>query len=700
MTQSYNSLAIKKYLILLAILSVGVLLRSIHMGDGFTQTDELNDVYNVLNFAGISPLKWIDPHSYTNQLYHGPLYAALIAFVANIVFLPLLYYLNVPVPINIDILRWEHTTGVYIIEPIFRTVPVIFGIITIFLVFKLGKEFDEKTGLIAAFILTISSWHIYITHLISPHGAISMMTLLSIFLFYKGVKNEDKCLITYASITAGLAIYMNILSLVIPVICVLYLFILKRNILKTLGSAVKVYCLILFIPTLTAVAMGGKWFLAQIKGAVLGASYEPANEWMIVWDPIRGIFQSGEHPLIYWDIFLEYLSLPLLILSAIGLIYSISRVIYHRDDKYILILTYFFIPFILLNTLVAKTPRYPAIILPAIAIFSAIAVVWITRISSRIWKRGKYPIMCAMLTLVLLSQPHLYTLISERYVIAVEEASTVYDPLVAADYINPKITPDDIVLFGGIKLFPWWYIKGNLTPDESLDFSIESRTTNPKYIIIDQIRKELVGTGGGPIWLSGNYGGGEIILVLFNITEKPNYIIRIIGNSSRIGVISHDTTLSDTLIRSGLSADNFNSEFPVDISRYDFIVIDKLNEADRQLLKEHEKVIFLFLENGGRILILNPDVRFIDFLPLKTKAVQIKYISSHFPHIPNDKIFFKGNLSEDITWSGFFYDYNKEYQEIAFSSPAGLFLYENYNLVNVTRDPHTGWPLMDIYERK
>lgn len=701
MSLSYNSLARKKYLILLAIIIViSILLRLPSINSGFSQVDELNDVYNALNIASIPSFEWIDPRNYSNIAFHGPLYAFLIAFIANILFLPVLLFLNIPIPLNNDILHWEHTSGVYIIEPLFRTVSVIFGIIAIFLVFKLGKEFNYATGLTAAFILGVSSWHIYTTYYISPHGALSMITILSLFLFYKGLKEENNRLIIYALVVAGLGVYMNMLAILIPIIFLIYTFIYYRKSISTFNSGIKAYLVVVLFPTLTFIATGGKWFLAQIKGSFLGAAIPPYNDWMILWDPARGAFPSKTYPFLYLNIFLDYLSPVVLILLVTGVVYSALQAIRNKNKLDTLMLIYFIIPLIALNLLTAKTPRYPAIILPAIAILSARALVWFANISAKIWKNFRYPTIYGILILILISQPHLNNFINEKYVIVSKGGGVVYDPLIIADYINPRITQNDTG-FGGTAMIPWWYIRGDSIPDLDLDYSLnKTPPENPKFIIIEQYKRDIQGTGGGPVWLETDYGRGKIKLVSFNVSKNWDYLKKLISEKSAIAIMSSED-LSKELSELNFNFRNIDPENLNAMSNYDTLILYKTSESERNLLNKNNYIINSFLENGGNILVINPDIRYIDFLPIKTKvATQVNKYPGHYDPIPQDKIFFSENVSEDINWTGFFFDYDRRYREIAFSSPVGLFLYENYNLASVIRDPPTGWPLVEIWGRK
>ena len=67
-----------------------------------------------------------------------------------------------------------------------RLLSVIFGVISIFLIYRIAKMlFNQKIGLISAFILAISCFHIYHAQQIRQHSLFTLLTLLSFFFFLK-----------------------------------------------------------------------------------------------------------------------------------------------------------------------------------------------------------------------------------------------------------------------------------------------------------------------------------------------------------------------------------------------------------------------------------------------------------------------------------------------------------------------------------
>ena len=68
---------------------------------------------------------------------------------------------------------------------------VFFGTLSIILVFKIGEAFfNSRTGLIAAFFLSTSSYHLVYSQIARPYVIFSFFTLLSIFFFYKSLQKN------------------------------------------------------------------------------------------------------------------------------------------------------------------------------------------------------------------------------------------------------------------------------------------------------------------------------------------------------------------------------------------------------------------------------------------------------------------------------------------------------------------------------
>ena len=76
-------------------------------------------------------------------------------------------------------------------EVILRLPSVVFGILTIALVYKVGKVFfGAKEGLVGAFLLSISTFHVYYSQEARMYTLLGFLSLLSLFFFYKSIKEN------------------------------------------------------------------------------------------------------------------------------------------------------------------------------------------------------------------------------------------------------------------------------------------------------------------------------------------------------------------------------------------------------------------------------------------------------------------------------------------------------------------------------
>ena len=78
-------------------------------------------------------------------------------------------------------------------EAAIRSLSAIFGIVSIFLMYKVGSElFSQKAGLISSFILSISYFHIFYSQETRGYSLLLMLTLLSFYLFNKVLKSDNQ----------------------------------------------------------------------------------------------------------------------------------------------------------------------------------------------------------------------------------------------------------------------------------------------------------------------------------------------------------------------------------------------------------------------------------------------------------------------------------------------------------------------------
>jgi hypothetical protein len=101
-------------------------------------------------------------------------------------------------------------------EFMLRLSSVIAGIISIFLIYYLGKElFGRRAGLISAFILAISPFHIYYSQEFRMYTFVSLFTILTVFFLKKFIQNGKCSFLLGYVIFHTLNIYFHITTILI-----------------------------------------------------------------------------------------------------------------------------------------------------------------------------------------------------------------------------------------------------------------------------------------------------------------------------------------------------------------------------------------------------------------------------------------------------------------------------------------------------
>ncbi|MFH1397313.1 MAG: glycosyltransferase family 39 protein [Candidatus Omnitrophota bacterium] len=161
-----NKLFTNKYFILFSILFIGIFLR-------------------LYNLTGKSI--WYDEACSLNQAA----YSWNDIFFHNDINHPL------PKPVYFILLKsWAVLSGYN--EFSVRLLSVIFGVISIFAIYKLGKiMFGEKTGLISAFLIAISPYNIYYSQQARYYTLFLILSLTSMFFFIKIITGKESKRILY-----------------------------------------------------------------------------------------------------------------------------------------------------------------------------------------------------------------------------------------------------------------------------------------------------------------------------------------------------------------------------------------------------------------------------------------------------------------------------------------------------------------------
>jgi len=110
---------------------------------------------------------------------------------------------------------------------------VVWGILTVLMAYYLAKELfkKEEVGLLAAFFLAISPWHIFLSRYAHEAIPAPFFSSLGIFLLLKGLKNKKFFIMS--AIPLALALYSySVTKVFIPLLLIIFLIIYRKEIIK------------------------------------------------------------------------------------------------------------------------------------------------------------------------------------------------------------------------------------------------------------------------------------------------------------------------------------------------------------------------------------------------------------------------------------------------------------------------------------
>lgn len=127
-------------------------------------------------------------------------------------------------------------------EFVARLPSVIFGVLSILLIYKVGRSFfGEGEGLISAFLLSISTLHIHFSQEARMYTLYMFLSLLSLFLFYKAIRENDIKLWIGFVISTVLGLYTHFYMLLVLLIempfFVFMLYKKRRSIMTSMWKA-------------------------------------------------------------------------------------------------------------------------------------------------------------------------------------------------------------------------------------------------------------------------------------------------------------------------------------------------------------------------------------------------------------------------------------------------------------------------------
>lgn len=219
-----------------------------------------------------------------------------------------------------------------------RLISAIFGILCIFLTYKLGiRMFDINIAVLAAFFVSIAPLHVFYSQVARPYTLHTFFSLLSLIFLYEIIKNEDKKMWIGFIISSILNIYTHYFACIIlfsEIVFILFLYNKQKDTLKKVGFCLTII-LIFSIPSFYMLLES----LKQPGAKTLG---DPSITWVsyIFYKLSIGLRRTT---LFDWKI-ITLLAAPIFSLTFL---YGAGRYIRQNKEMGTLLLTYMFLPFFL-----------------------------------------------------------------------------------------------------------------------------------------------------------------------------------------------------------------------------------------------------------------------------------------------------------------------------------------------------------------
>ncbi len=312
-----------------------------------------------------------------------------------------------------------------------RFLSVIFGTISIYLIFLIGKMiFNYKVGLVSAFIFSINYLHIYYSQEARTYSLVVFLTLLTVYFLLNALKQKKAHYWIAYVLSSTLLIYTHYFGFFVLMFEFLFLLIFWKSYRKSLKSIILsgIGIFILYIPWIPALLrqIADREYLSIYLGKNiiydLARIFVQLNSWFTPDLETRIALRSVYHSIGNFT-FASFLNITLLgwltmisILSLTALLgwYFISSVFIKnrkiitdnlKDKKYVFLLMWFLVPILVPIAITLITPTSPVFGFVQYTIFASPAYYLI--VSKGIIESKKYRTI--LILVVILSLLPLYS---------------------------------------------------------------------------------------------------------------------------------------------------------------------------------------------------------------------------------------------------------------------------------------------------
>ena len=310
-----------------------------------------------------------------------------------------------------------------------RSLSAVFGILGIPLIYMLGRKlFDAETGLMAAFLLSVSSFHIYFSQEARMYSLAMFLTLFSALLFYRGLTESENIFWVGYVASSILSLYTHFMTVFILLSqAVFFIFFYWKH-----RSSLRIW-----LASQLSIALV---FLPEFKDHVLPTFF--IQRTYFYWQPrldltyLAWMLNQFVGEMLYIPPFLLLLIVLLVPVTLILLatLPSMRRKVEYQPLSFLLLYLLFPIYVVFLLSLRLGFPRYFIVILPAFLIVVARALLKVIKISL---KRSMILAVGVFSLILLVNSLPIYVLYSEVDKEQWREA---------ANFIQNESVDDEIIL--------------------------------------------------------------------------------------------------------------------------------------------------------------------------------------------------------------------------------------------------------------
>jgi 4-amino-4-deoxy-L-arabinose transferase-like glycosyltransferase len=150
---------------------------------------------------------------------------------------------------------------------------IVLGVLSIYLTYLIGKEYNKKTGLLSALLISIFPMHVIFSRGLYLEVPLLFFTLTSIFLLIRGIKQKNIRILIISSIFLSFALLTKIYALLFVLSTLIWIIIYRRSIGKKLFFKTIIIFLIPLLIWLTWAIPNIKKIYNETPFSVFGISF-------------------------------------------------------------------------------------------------------------------------------------------------------------------------------------------------------------------------------------------------------------------------------------------------------------------------------------------------------------------------------------------------------------------------------------------